>query len=163
MVDFASYFQYADRVARLGDLKPAPGENVECGCPTCRANTELSDRLKFEYDRSLPGAKWERLQYILCAPRVLGYVIERKMWAQLQAEEIRPVQKTNTDTFDNKLKLDDDYKAMLRALVTSHEAGKLSKDGKRKTGIQDFVQGKGDGLVILLHGPPGVGCVQVPS
>lgn len=29
MVDFQSYFQYADKVARLGDLKPAGDEDDE--------------------------------------------------------------------------------------------------------------------------------------
>lgn len=29
MVDFQSYFQYADKVARLGDLKPSADEDDE--------------------------------------------------------------------------------------------------------------------------------------
>lgn len=29
MVDFESYFQYADKVARLGDVKPSPYDDDE--------------------------------------------------------------------------------------------------------------------------------------
>ncbi|KAI9845158.1 MAG: hypothetical protein M1837_005043 [Sclerophora amabilis] len=157
MVDFLSYFQYADKVARLGDLKSC-AEDDECGCPTCRENKELSDLLKFDYDGRTREDEFETMQYLMCPPRVLGYVIERKMWAQLQVDDVKPVEIANAgDTFDKKLKLDEGTKDLLRYLVTNHEDGKKTKDGKRIKGIQDIVQGKGDGLVILLHGPPGVG------
>lgn len=97
------------------------------------------------------------------------------MWAQLRVEDVKPVEKgKGADTFEEKLKLDSDTKEILRALVINHEDGKRSKDGKRTKGIQDVIQGKRDGLVILLHsklffqlrsasaercksGPPGVG------
>ncbi|KAA6410582.1 MAG: hypothetical protein FRX48_06004 [Lasallia pustulata] len=158
MIDFLSYFQYADKVARLGDLKPTSDDDDECGCPTCRGNKELSDLLKFNFDEQKKEDDFEDLQYMICPPRVLGYVIERKMWAQLQVDEVKDVKNENaSDTFDNKLQLEDDTKDIIKNLVTSHEQGKEEKNGKRTKGIQDFVQGKGDGLVILLHGPPGVG------
>lgn len=153
MVDFASYFQYADKVARLGDIKPSSGEDDECGCPSCRSNTELSKLLKYDYDGTKRSDEFETQQYQLCPPRVLGYVIDRKMWAQLMVADVKPVENGNANrTFDDKLKLDQEIKDLLKSLVVNHEEGKNSKDGKRTKGIQDVVQGKGDGLVILLHG-----------
>ena len=90
---------------------------------------------------------------MMCPPRVLGYVIERKMWAQLQVDEVKPVRNENaSDTFDKKLQLEEETKDIIKNLVTNHEQGKEEKNGKRTKGIQDLVQGKGDGLVILLHG-----------
>ncbi|MCJ1244500.1 hypothetical protein MMC30_001698 [Trapelia coarctata] len=151
MIDFLSYFQYADKIGRLGDLKSS-GEDNECGCPSCRSNKVLSNLLKFDYDGATGDEEFEPLQLMMCPPRVLGYVIERKMWAQLRVEDVKPVENVNgPDTFDEKLKLEPNTKDMLRDLVTNHEAGKQSKDGKRTKGIQDVIQGKGDGLVILLH------------
>lgn len=152
MIDFLSYFQYADKIGRLGDLKPS-GEDDECGCPSCRSNEALSNLLKFDYDGAKGDKEYEPFQLMMCPPRVLGYVIERKMWAQLRVEDVKAVENVNgPDTFDEKLKLDTDTKDMLRDLVTNHEEGKESKGGKRTKGIQDVIQGKGDGLVILLHG-----------
>lgn len=54
-----------------------------------------------------------------------------------------------------------DNKRLLLALVSQHPSGKALRGGsknKNDTIMQaDLVKGKGQGLVILLHGPPGVG------
>ena len=44
---------------------------------------------------------------------------------------------------------------MINALVKSHESKNSPKDDKVQ--VKDVVEDKGKGLVILLHGPPGVG------
>ena len=49
----------------------------------------------------------------------------------------------------SRLVLNDEYKDVIRAMVKSYLTG--------KTKFQDLVAGKGSGLVILMHGPPGVG------
>lgn len=156
MVDFQSYFQYADKVGRLGDLKPSGTEDNECGCPDCRDNQALNDMMKFNFDKATRDSKFEDLQYQMCPPRVLGYVIERKMWAQLAVDTVQEAPRDRANaTFDEKLKLDKKFKDLLRSLVMNHEAGKeVSEDGHKSKGIEDVVQGKGDGLVILLHGKP---------
>lgn len=53
----------------------------------------------------------------------------------------------NEEAFTN-LVLADDRKHLLRSLVDAHSAD---------LGFDDFVQGKGQGLIINLFGPPGVG------
>ena len=55
----------------------------------------------------------------------------------------------NPETFAG-LVLPADRKTLLRSLVEAHDA-----DGG--AGFDDFVRGKGQGLVINLFGPPGVG------
>lgn len=52
-------------------------------------------------------------------------------------------------TFDHRLVLPGEKKEMIRALIMVHL-------GKTPTN-SDFMEGKGDGLVILLHGEPGTG------
>lgn len=117
--------------------------------------------LKFNFDKQAPDAEFEPFQYMMCPPRVLGYVIERKMWAQLRVDDVQPVKNENAgDTFDKKLQLEEDTKELIKNLVATHEQGKEMKNGKRTKGIQDVVQGKGDGLVILLHGEHKFGTKQ---
>lgn len=53
----------------------------------------------------------------------------------------------NNDAFSN-LVLPDGRKDLLQSLVESHH---------RELGFDDFIKGKGHGLVINLFGPPGVG------
>ena len=75
------------------------------------------------------------------------------MWAQLLVNDVMAVKNEGaSDTFDKKLQLEEETKDLIKNLVSNHEQGKETKNGKRTKGIQDVVQGKGDGLVILLHG-----------
>ena len=48
-----------------------------------------------------------------------------------------------------KLVMKKEYKATVRALVSTYTSD--------KTKYRDLVEGKGRGLVLLLHGPPGTG------
>lgn len=54
-------------------------------------------------------------------------------------------------SFDS-LVLPEDQKSIVQGLVQSHTSG--IQEHKL---IDDFTQGKGRGLVTVLHGPPGVG------
>lgn len=49
-----------------------------------------------------------------------------------------------------KLELPMEQKRLLRSLVQAHSANDSLRSG-------DMVEGKGRGLVLLFHGPPGVG------
>jgi SpoVK/Ycf46/Vps4 family AAA+-type ATPase len=52
-------------------------------------------------------------------------------------------------TFDHRLVLPEEKKELIRALITVHIG---------KTEVKsDFMEGKGEGLIILLHGGPGTG------
>jgi SpoVK/Ycf46/Vps4 family AAA+-type ATPase len=56
----------------------------------------------------------------------------------------------NTGIFEHRLVLQEGKKELVKALVTVH----IEKDYTVKT---DFMDGKGEGLIILLHGGPGTG------
>lgn len=60
--------------------------------------------------------------------------------------QIRPVS-WNKKAF-NRLVLDDQMKDLIRALVSTQASTKRTND---------IIQGKGNGLILLLHGSPGVG------
>jgi SpoVK/Ycf46/Vps4 family AAA+-type ATPase len=67
----------------------------------------------------------------------------------LNVEHITDI-KWNTGIFEHRLVLQEGKKELVKALVTVH----IEKDYTVKT---DFMDGKGEGLIILLHGGPGTG------
>lgn len=69
------------------------------------------------------------------------------MTAEFSIDSLNPVQ-WNDKVF-RQLVLPADQKELITALVESHTGGTDSFD--------DFIKGKGKGLISVLHGPPGVG------
>ncbi|KAL9110947.1 MAG: hypothetical protein Q9227_004562 [Pyrenula ochraceoflavens] len=86
----------------------------------------------------------------LCPPRLLGYATKEKTWAQFILSKTDDILEKHTSAFREELQLDQRYKDMLLSLVNMHESQANAKVG-------DMVEDKGNSLVILLHGPPGVG------
>ncbi|OIW30144.1 P-loop containing nucleoside triphosphate hydrolase protein [Coniochaeta ligniaria NRRL 30616] len=90
----------------------------------------------------------------LLPPRVLGYSLKHGLWAQMAVDNVQPIASSTEsfdESFDTTLIMGKTSKDLLKALVQTHHSNK-GKDEKA-----DFIEGKGKGLVILLHGPPGVG------
>ncbi|KAJ8089446.1 hypothetical protein PM082_014695 [Marasmius tenuissimus] len=85
-------------------------------------------------------------ELLLTSPTVYGFSLTDKLWLEFDVEKIRPVQ-WNQEAFEN-LVLPDGRKSLLQALVEAHH---------RELGFDDFIKGKGHGLVVNLFGPPGVG------
>jgi SpoVK/Ycf46/Vps4 family AAA+-type ATPase len=72
------------------------------------------------------------------------------MWTgKLPLEQIHDVT-WSSDTFDRRLVLKPAKKELIKALVTVHTASST----KYKS---DIIEGKGKGLILLLHGGPGTG------
>ncbi|KAL0571467.1 hypothetical protein V5O48_010503 [Marasmius crinis-equi] len=85
-------------------------------------------------------------ELLLTSTVVYGFSLTDKMWLEFDIEKIKPVQ-WNQEAFAN-LVLPDGRKHLLQALVEAHH---------RELGFDDFIKGKGHGLVVNLFGPPGVG------
>ncbi|KAK7751707.1 hypothetical protein SLS62_006368 [Diatrype stigma] len=89
-------------------------------------------------------------QYMMCPPRVLGYALKQKQWAQLLVDHLEVPDAADAGTFKNKLPLDEESKDLAQKLVRAHEQGKMmTKSGIRA--LEDFAPGKGKGLVIMLY------------
>ncbi|PMD19490.1 P-loop containing nucleoside triphosphate hydrolase protein [Hyaloscypha hepaticicola] len=84
---------------------------------------------------------------LLCVPHVRGYSLKRKKWVQLLVNDISPID-WNCDAFA-RLILPKQYKNILYSIVAS----KLGQS----EGFDDIIQGKGQGVIMLLSGDPGVG------
>ncbi|KAF5687207.1 AAA family ATPase [Fusarium denticulatum] len=95
---------------------------------------------------------------MIMRPYVHAFVLRSRQWVTIRSEDLQEVIFRNS--FDD-LVLPDNHKTTVQALVTTHEKGRspLSSSPEQPSigSVLDLVQGKGSGLVILLHGPPGVG------
>ncbi|UKZ64172.1 uncharacterized protein TrAtP1_005391 [Trichoderma atroviride] len=94
-------------------------------------------------------------QMILLPPQVYGFVLRTRRWATFDIDLL--TNPTYGNEWDN-LVINQDNKKMILALVENHER---PRDTQTRTGgvlpSVDLIQGKGRGLIILLHGEPGVG------
>lgn len=87
-------------------------------------------------------------ELLIASPVVLGFAFSEKLWLEFSLSGIKEI-KWNSEAFDT-LVLPKHVKQNLKGLVTSH------RFNATKT-IDDVIQGKGKGLNVVLHGPPGVG------
>ncbi|KAF7514312.1 hypothetical protein GJ744_000082 [Endocarpon pusillum] len=83
-----------------------------------------------------------------CAHEVPGFSLTLKCWFHLDVEDISETI-FNEDAFDSLL-MSEKQKKMLEALITTHRTNV-------KGDFDDVIAGKGKGLILLLHGVPGVG------
>ncbi|KAK1987587.1 hypothetical protein LZ30DRAFT_615347 [Colletotrichum cereale] len=95
---------------------------------------------------------------LLMQPYVYAFVLRSRQWVKVWTSDLHDVVFENS--FED-LVVPDEHKETVRALVKTHEntrASHLSTDIRPSIGSAlDLVKGKGAGLIILLHGPPGVG------
>ncbi|KAK0609206.1 ATP-dependent zinc metalloprotease FtsH [Lasiodiplodia hormozganensis] len=90
----------------------------------------------------LPSAEFP----YLVPENITGFNMQDKKWVDLQVDNISEV-KWDKRSFDN-LAIAEENKKIIKALVLN----KIERDK-----ATDVVPGKGNGLVILLHGGPGTG------
>jgi len=153
MIDFKSYYRYGPNEFRVGEATLT--DNLSLLPDSIRVaevrgfykphQSGHSDQL---------GDQWEELQRLLCPPRVLGYVLKDKQWAQLAVDSLYEIEAARPETVLAQLHLakgtkGKESKELLLQLVQNH-----GKDGGV---IEDLVAEKGKGLVFLLYGEPGVG------
>ncbi|KAI1616221.1 hypothetical protein EDD36DRAFT_461111 [Exophiala viscosa] len=85
---------------------------------------------------------------------VFAYVLRTRTFAPLWLAALQPI-KAKSEGLNNLQLKDNTFKDTLRALVNTHFMQKLTQHSPNFE--YDIVRGKGRGLVILLHGAPGVG------
>ncbi|KAI1417817.1 P-loop containing nucleoside triphosphate hydrolase protein [Hypoxylon sp. FL1857] len=78
---------------------------------------------------------------------VRGYAFTIKQFLEFFVDKVAPIE-WNTRCFDD-LVLEEATKKTVQSVVSTHSSN--------REGFDDIVKGKGQGLVCVLHGPPGVG------
>ncbi|KAL1892817.1 hypothetical protein Cpir12675_004401 [Ceratocystis pirilliformis] len=86
--------------------------------------------------------------YLIASPLLLGFSFSEKLWLEFLVSKISEIQ-WNANAYDS-LVLAPKTKSIIKALVESHKYNAADS-------IDDVIQGKGKGLVAVLHGPPGTG------
>jgi hypothetical protein len=136
-----------------------------CGGDVILKDLEIDDLEAEEFagrmGRILGPLKSEDLtedDLMLMRPNLHAFVLRSRQWVTVRTADIHDVVFENSF---NDLILPDEHKRTVQALVKTHENGRNSQDstkGNSSIGAAlDLVKGKGSGLIILLHGPPGVG------
>ncbi|KFA78905.1 hypothetical protein S40288_08488 [Stachybotrys chartarum IBT 40288] len=96
-------------------------------------------------------------ELLIMTYRVFGFILRSRKWAQLDLGFLRyediNARDSKVGAFD-RLELPSGHREMVKSLVVQHFRSKHSLARDEQT---DLVQGKGKGLIILLHGAPGVG------
>ncbi|KAL8679348.1 MAG: hypothetical protein Q9186_004353 [Xanthomendoza sp. 1 TL-2023] len=87
-------------------------------------------------------------ELLIASPVVLGFAFSEKLWLEFTVSGINEIE-WNEGAFDS-LVLPASQKSIVKALVESHTFS-------ASRNIDDVIQGKGRGLVAVLHGPPGTG------
>ncbi|KAH8669872.1 hypothetical protein BGZ61DRAFT_111798 [Ilyonectria robusta] len=85
-----------------------------------------------------------------------GFVLRLRQWVTLRVSDLSEVLFENDF---NQLMISEIHKQTVLALVQTHENGKTKESlPSQSIGASlDLVKGKGTGLILLLHGEPGVG------
>ena len=90
-------------------------------------------------------------QCLLASPMVRGFAFTEKTFLEFFVDKLSPIE-WNTKCFE-QLVLPDHQKELVQALVAEHTERATAVNA----GFDDIVKGKGQGLILVLHGPPGVG------
>ncbi|KAK8062740.1 hypothetical protein PG997_014837 [Apiospora hydei] len=97
-------------------------------------------------------------KFLVMTYRAFAFVLRTRKWAQLDLTYLRYEKKDLRDStlsaFD-RLELPGGHREMVRSLVTQHFRDRRAAGTKDDR--TDLVRGKGKGLIMLLHGAPGVG------
>jgi transcriptional regulator with AAA-type ATPase domain len=78
---------------------------------------------------------------------MISWLMDKHAIVSINITQVKPVN-WNKKSFD-RLVLDDGTKSLLRALI----GPRISSSKK----MDDIIHGKGNGLIMLLHGSPGTG------
>lgn len=105
---------------------------------------------KLEHGLNEDGSvKLTPFHQMICHRRTRGYSLKAKKWLDFYVDRISEI-RWDDGAFD-KLVLDQDHKELIMAFTESQ------LDAESKGSFDDVIAGKGQGVICLLSGPPGVG------
>lgn len=111
------------------------------------------------HNRQTETTELRKEDLILLPKRMFAYVLRERRFVPIDINNLTPIRREQ-GVFEN-LRILKDYKDIVRGLVASHFEKKTIErkyvDRGTEGPSQDLIQGKGRGLVVLLHGVPGVG------
>ncbi|KAH4016384.1 hypothetical protein HBI81_195100 [Parastagonospora nodorum] len=96
--------------------------------------------------------------FAICHYRIFAYKLQSRDWVQVEVDSLKAPKERDMSQGFQLLVLPLDHKQIIESQVREHFR-KRGEQGLRggDTDDIDLVRGKGQGLIILLHGAPGVG------
>ncbi|KAI1362585.1 hypothetical protein F5Y08DRAFT_271066 [Xylaria arbuscula] len=127
---------------------------------------EYADTDRFLYERPDDpgaylgaGAILSDEDLALLPSRLFAYALRDRKFIAIDMANLKAIPPL-LNPFDD-LKILDRHKKMILAIVHEHFEKKRARQAAKTQGVethdQDFIRGKGRGIVVLLHGAPGVG------
>jgi hypothetical protein len=142
-----------------------------CSCEHCKnkPSTLTSKRFRgYKYWDPKKDTPDDDTIYFLCNDTLEGYLLSDREWGVFDVSGLKePVMSNAFDylvlgkisfyfqrrTLRLKLFADEDIKSTIKSLVWRYE----TSEGSVMPWSADFIKGKGEGQIFLLHGAPGVG------
>ncbi|KAE9365610.1 P-loop containing nucleoside triphosphate hydrolase protein [Stipitochalara longipes BDJ] len=169
MVDMKKYYSDVDSKKDNPTKPTIPAHRSEktwltdCTCVICRKRKEEASRAKrslelfADFYRIFPEhTKLKPHKFFLLPHKLWAFVFKTRTWEQLHVKDFKEP-RFQQDMIDN-LVMDASRIKTLKALAGSYIRQNIHGE---KTEVApwsaDFIQGKGQGQIILLHGKPGVG------
>lgn len=155
IIDPFLFKQMSSQSSTLGRLNSLSIEPCQCklctdsGMRTRWENWFKKRKAAPQSQCDIPETKFEEY-FSLLPPRVLGYVFDRKVWGQFPVESLQRFGDEDHESGWDELTLKKESKTTIRKMVTAHLQQDRSLSGPKI--IKDPVPGKGEGLVLLLHG-----------
>lgn len=111
--------------------------------------------VKIDEEERRPTPSGEDLA--LLPRRIVGYALWERKFVQLDVRFLHHVAVEDKHNPFEKLQIEPIHKTLIQSIVTSHFTRNDLENKGTALGTQDIIRGKGKGVVILLHGVPGVG------
>ncbi|KAJ0419332.1 hypothetical protein BJY00DRAFT_314164 [Aspergillus carlsbadensis] len=144
---YEGYGQYSRR-SRVPEITDHAFVDKVLALQAMDAHSEALNTIAFEEAADLSPELCQ-----LLPSHILAYAFQARKWYFVDIDYVQSIDKSDSalqNSFHD-LVIPEAYRDLLIALVQSH-----TSENRQKTSM-DLVQGKGRGLFILLHGPPGVG------
>ncbi|KFZ23239.1 hypothetical protein V502_02283 [Pseudogymnoascus sp. VKM F-4520 (FW-2644)] len=145
MVDVATFQEINPNYTRPSIFKSA--NSVELWLIGDTTSSNQIDKSVMKSSMDLDALTDEDL--LICSPTVLGFSLEDKLWLEFEVADISEI--SWNESLFHQLAILSELKKLIEALTT------FQSGGEAKHTSDDFVEGKGRGLIMLLYGPPGVG------
>ncbi|ORY14028.1 P-loop containing nucleoside triphosphate hydrolase protein, partial [Clohesyomyces aquaticus] len=162
IVDPSSFATHGSDNIYLGEI-PKLKTKVPRSCKACDIplrqtwmsefpNVECGSKENMKCDHFLDGND----HFMLLPPRVLGFLLSRKEWAQFNVADIQDIEQNGAAAdIEQQLALPEKLNVKrLQNMVKFHSA---VVNAKEPASLRDAISGKGNGLVFLFHGSTGVG------
>jgi hypothetical protein len=134
-----------DKVLPKGEAADAKEGDADKAAATASADKHKD---KDAADKKGKTPEFSDEDYLIASPVVLGFAFAEKLWLEFTVSGVDEIN-WNEGAYES-LVLESKTKDIVRALVESHKYHAAES-------IDDVIQGKGKGLVAVLHGPPGTG------